>query len=151
MKISQTGVDLIKSFEGLRLEPYQDIAGIFTIGYGTTRYPSGEKVKKHDRSITEQEAESYLRNDISYFEKQVDAMTRDDITQNQFDSLVSFAYNLGYNALKGSTLLKKVNVNPNDPSIKQEFMRWVYANGRKSKGILNRRINESDLYFNPYQ
>lgn len=149
MQIGTKGIELIKFFEGFRSDPYICSGGYATIGWGTTRYPSGEKVKKHDRSINQQEAEAFLRNDLSYFEKQVDAMTRDDINQNQFDSLVSFAYNLGANALKGSTLLKKVNADPNDKNIAKEFMKWVYSNNKKLAGLVKRRTAESELYFSP--
>lgn len=148
MKTSQRGIELIKSFEGLSFQPYLDSIGVCTIGYGTTIYPNGNRVKMSDKHIEDQDAEDFLKHDLGYFEKQVDSMTRDDITQNQFDALVSFAYNLGANALKGSTLLKKVNTNPNDQSIRNEFMKWVYAGGKKLKGLENRRKMEANLYFN---
>lgn len=90
MQISQKGLDLIKKFEGLRLWAYLDPAGIPTIGYGTIRYPNGQKVKLGDE-ITEQQAEAYLLNERSKFAKKVDELV--DIfplNQNQFNALVSF-------------------------------------------------------------
>jgi lysozyme len=81
------------------------------------------------------------------FEKYVDSYCVDSITQNEFDALVSFAYNLGPANLKASTLLKKVNANPNDESIRLEFMKWVKAGGKTLKGLVRRREAEADLYF----
>ena len=81
------------------------------------------------------------------FEKYVDSYCRDDINQNQFDALVSFAYNLGPANLKSSTLLKKVNANPEDETIAAEFMKWVKAGGKTLKGLVRRREAESQLYF----
>jgi lysozyme len=81
------------------------------------------------------------------FEQYVDSYCRDDINQNQFDALVSFAYNLGPGNLKSSTLLKKVNANPEDESIRLEFMKWVKAGGKTLKGLVRRREAEANLYF----
>lgn len=103
MHTSEKGIGLIKEFEGFETKPYLDIAGVPTIGYGTTRYANGKKVSLKDPEITEKLATAYLMEDLVYFEQQVEAMTTDRITQNQFDALVSFSYNLGANALKGST------------------------------------------------
>ena len=118
-----------------------------TIGYGTTRYANGKKVTLNDPEISEKVAAAHLMEDLVTFEQQVDALVRDDINQNQFDALVSFVYNLGGNSLKSSTLLKKINKNPNDKTIRAEFLKWVYANGRKLSGLVKRRTKEADLYF----
>lgn len=146
-KVSKSGIDLIKSFEGLRLKPYLCSAGICTVGYGTTIYSNGIKVTLKDTPITEQQAEEFLAHDLIYFEKQVDTYTTDAVNQNQFDALVSFAYNCGVGNLKSSTLLKKVNVNPNDPTISNEFLKWNKAAGKPLKGLTNRRVAEATLYF----
>jgi lysozyme len=74
---------------------------------------------------------------------------RDDVGQNQFDALVCFSYNVGLGALKGSTLLKKLNANPKDPTIRDEFLRWNKAAGRVMRGLTKRRAEEADLYFKP--
>lgn len=148
-RIDQAGIDLITEFEGLRLKPYLCPAGVPTIGYGTTRYYNGIKVSMSDLPITKEKAVEYLLNDVHHFELAVDAMAVDAITQNQLNALVSFAYNLGATALKGSTLLRKVNTNPNDPSIKNEFAKWVYADGVKLAGLIRRRAAEAELYFKP--
>jgi lysozyme len=146
-KIGTKGLELIKSFEGLKLKPYLCPAKVPTVGYGSTFYENGKKVKITDPSITEQRASKLLLDSLKGFERYVDSYCRDDINQNQFDALVSFCYNLGPANLKSSTLLKKVNVNPNDPTIAQEFLRWNKAGGRALKGLTKRRQAESDLYF----
>ena len=149
-KITTTGkkgIDLIKSFEGFYAKPYMCPASVPTIGYGTTRYPNGNKVTLKDVSITEQKGVEYLMDDLKTFEKYVDSYCRDDVNQNQFDALVSFCYNLGPNNLKSSTLLKKVNLNPSDPSILNEFLKWNKGGGIVLKGLTKRRQAESNLYF----
>jgi lysozyme len=110
-------------------------------------YVSKRQVTLKDVSITEQQGAEYLMDDLKTFEKYVDAYCRDDINQNQFDALVSFCYNLGPNNLKSSTLLKKVNLNPSDPTILNEFLKWNKGGGRVLKGLTKRRQAESNLYF----
>lgn len=146
-KSSSKGIELIKSFEGFYAKPYLCPANVATIGYGTTVYPNGVKVKLSDVSITKETATSYLMDNLTTYEKSVDAFCRDDINQNQFDALVSFCYNLGATNLKSSTLLKKVNANPNDPEIKFEFLKWNRGGGRVLKGLTRRREAEVQLYF----
>ena len=146
-KTSKNGIELIKKYEGFRSKPYLCPAKVPTIGYGATYYPNGQKVKLSDPAIDEKHASLLLEAMLNPYEKAVDSYCRDDINQNQFDALVSFAYNLGNSALKSSTLLKKVNANPNDSTIKNEFNKWVYADGIKLNGLVKRRIEESNLYF----
>lgn len=146
-KISQKGLDLIKRFEGLKLKPYLCPAGIPTIGYGNTYYTDGKKVKLTDPSITQAKADELLKLLIQSYEKDVDSFCRDDISQQNFDALVSFAYNCGPRNLKSSTLLKKVNLNPNDPTIRAEFMKWNKGAGKVLAGLTKRRQAEADLYF----
>ena len=146
-KLSQKGLDLIKQFEGLSLKPYVCSGGINTIGYGNTYYTNGNKVNLTDPPITKQQAEELLRFSLSTYEKAVDSFCRDDISQSQFDALVSFAYNLGVGALQKSTLIKKVNANPKDVTIADEFMKWNKANGTVLKGLTKRRQAEANLYF----
>lgn len=146
-KASQKGLDLIKRFEGLKLKPYQCPAGIPTIGYGNTYYPSGAKVKLTDPAITKEKAEELLKFLLTSYEKGVDSFCRDDINQNQFDALTSFAYNVGVGNLQKSTLIKKVNKNPSDPTIRAEFMKWNKGGGKVLLGLTRRRQAEADLYF----
>jgi len=146
IRISQKGLNLIQRFEGLSLKPYKCPAGIWTIGYGTTFYTNGIKVKETDNPISQAEATNLLIEVLKHYEQSVDSFCRDDITQNQFDALVSFCYNVGAGSLKSSTLLKKVNANPNDETISLEFMKWNKGGGKVLKGLTERRKAEADLY-----
>lgn len=146
-QISSKGKDLIKKYEGFRAKPYLCPAKVPTIGYGATYYPDGRKVTLNDPPITEAYATNLLEVMLKPYEKAVDSFCRDDISQNQFDALVSFAYNLGTNALKNSTLLKKVNANPNDKTIRNEFLKYVNAGRMRLEGLVKRRTEEANLYF----
>jgi lysozyme len=149
-KISDKGVDLIKKFEGFSSKPYPDPAtnGIpYTIGYGATFYKNGKKVTMADKPITEKEAIELLKFMLARFEQYVDSYCVDTLTQNQFDALVSFCYNVGPANLKASTLLKKVNANPNDETIREEFRKWNKGGGKVLKGLTRRREAEANLYF----
>lgn len=145
-KSSQRLIDLIKKFEGCKLTAYKCPAGIWTIGFGSTYYADGTRIKEGD-TISLEQANKLLADTLTPYEKFVDANTRDDISQGQFDALVDFAYNCGNGNLKSSTLLKKVNANPNDKSIEKEFMKWTKAAGKELKGLVNRRNAEVKLYF----
>lgn len=145
--VNKACIDLIKNFEGLFLKPYLCPANVATIGYGTIRYPNGTKVRMTDVAITEAKAMEYLMFEINQKSRAIDPMLREDLTGNQFAALISFAYNLGEGALRQSTLLKKVNANPLDAQIRNEFQKWIYADGKKLNGLLRRRNAEADLYF----
>ena len=147
MKLDKKGLDLIKEFEGLKLKPYLCSAKVPTIGYGNTFYENNVKVKMSDSPITKQRAEDLLKINADRFASKVVNLIKKPITQNQFNALVSFAYNVGSGALASSTLLKKVNVNPNDATIKNEFLKWNKAGGKVIQGLTNRRIKEAELYF----
>ena len=147
MKLDKSGYDLIKSFEGLSLKPYKCSAGISTIGYGNTYYENNVKVQMSDPVITKQRAEDLLKLNADRFAVKVSNIVHKPITQNQFNALVSFAYNLGSGALASSTLLKKVNTNPNDATIRNEFIRWNKAGSKVLNGLTKRRMKEADLYF----
>ncbi len=146
MKLNKQGYDLIKKFEGLKLIAYQDSVGILTIGYGNITYEDFSKVKKGDK-ISQQRADEVFQFFANRFAKQVDAVITANVTQNQFNAVVSLAYNIGIGAFSKSTLLKKLNKNPNDSTIKDEFLKWVNAGGRKIQGLVNRRTEESKIYF----
>ena len=147
MKTSKKGLDLIKKYEGLELKPYLCPANVPTIGYGATYYPNGVRVTMSDKDVTEGFAEVLLLEMLERYEKGVERYVQSDINQNQFDALVSFAYNLGLGALKGSTLLKRVNENPCNENIIFQFKRWVNAGGVKLSGLVKRRNEESIIYF----
>ena len=146
-EISDACINLVKSFEGFFSKPYLCPAKVPTIGYGTILYPNGKKVTLQDKPCTEAEAIEWMRYELNQKAKKVDAMAIDTVNQHQFDSLVSFAYNCGSNALKNSTILKRVNANPNDPTITDAFMMWVKADGAILQGLVRRRKAEAALYF----
>jgi len=146
-KASNNLIELIKKFEGFSKIPYLCPANVATIGYGSTRYANGLKVTLSDSPITELQAINLLKDTLKQYELAVDAYCRDDINQNQFDALVDFAYNCGNANLKSSTLLKKVNANPNDITIGLEFAKWNKGGGKILNGLVKRRAAESELYF----
>ena len=142
MKLSEKGANLIKQYEGLRLKAYQDAGGVWTIGYGHTAGVQPGDV------ITREEADALFWADVEKFVRGVNRLKQGTrLTQNQFDALVSFAYNCGLGALERSTLLKKVKRNPNDPTIEDAFKAYRYVNKVENAGLLARRQKESNLYF----
>lgn len=141
MKTSKAGIDFIKSFEALRLQAYLCEANKLTIGYGHTRNV------RLGQTCTVAEAEQMLVEDIAIAEKAVNTISQ-ELTQNQYDSLVSLCFNIGNENFKTSTLYRKVNADPNDPTIKGEFTKWVWCKKKKSKGLTRRRIEEAKIYFN---
>jgi len=147
MKIDKKGLSLIAEFEGLSLKPYKCSASIPTIGYGSTYYENGTRVQMSDAPITKQRAEQLLQHTADRFASKVFNLLKKPVTQNQFNALVSFAFNVGSGALASSTLLKLVNVNPNDIMIAKEFLKWNKVNKVPVQGLTNRRIKESALYF----
>jgi len=147
MKTGKKGIELIKKYEGYEAKPYNCPAGKPTIGYGATYYPNGDRVRLSDSPISEERAEQLLGDMLGSYESAVNRYVKSDINQNQFDALVSFAYNLGSERLRDSTLLKKVNANPCDDNITYQFNRWVKAGGRTLRGLVKRRAEEAELYF----
>ena len=138
--MTQQGLDLIKKYEGLRLEAYKCPAGVWTIGYGHTKgVVKGMKISK-------EEAEKLLQQDVSVFELQV-INTVGKLSDCKIDALVSFAYNVGIAAFRNSTLCRKVKANSDDPAIRNEFMKWIYAGGKKLQGLERRRKEEAEMYF----
>ena len=140
MKASEKSYSLIRRFEGLRLTAYRCPAGVWTVGYGHT---SGIVP---GMTITKELAEEFLRQDIVMAENIVNAECS-NLRQCQFDALVSFVFNVGGENFRKSTLLRKVKSNPDDNSIMDEFLRWVYAKGVVLPGLQKRRLAEMRLYF----
>ena len=141
MEVSDILIEKIKAFEGLRLEAYRDAAGVLTIGYGHT----GSDINEGDR-ISEYWARELLRKDLGATEA---AVRRLHVarTQGQFDALVSFVFNLGIKRLQRSTLLKVIRKGGSHHQIQREFKRWVYADGKKLRGLERRRAWESKRFF----
>lgn len=140
MKTSKEGIDLIRHFEGFSPKAYKDVAGVWTIGYGFI-----DGVKEGD-TITLLEAEERLERELVAYEQAVDSLITWPMTQNQFDALVSFTYNLGEGNLRKSTLRKKVNAGKHvEASL--EFDKWVHAGGKKHNGLVRRRKAEADMFM----
>lgn len=142
------GIPIIKRFEGLKLKAYFCPAGLPTVGYGSTWYENGSKVKMGD-VITIDRADKLLMFTVAEFGKQVDTLVTSSINANQLGALTSFAFNVGIGNFRKSTLLRLVNANPSNPAIRTEFGKWTRANGRVLKGLVTRRAAEADLYFTP--
>jgi len=139
METSKNGIELIKEFEGRRLVAYQDSVGVWTIGYGHT------KDVWEDRLIIKSTADRLLAEDLAEFEKYVDNLVDVPLTQNQFDALVAWTFNLGPTNLSESTLLKKLNAGDYD-SVPSEMKRWNKAGGEVLEGLVRRREAEAALF-----
>lgn len=155
MTLSNTGEQLIKHFESCELEAYQDSAGIYTIGFGNTKYENGARVKKGDK-IPQFRADQLFSRIIQGFINDVNYLTKGiQLKQHQFDALVSFAYNVGSDididkipeGLGDSTLLKLILNNPENPDISKEFLKWNKSKGKVRAGLIRRRKAEAHLYF----
>jgi lysozyme len=140
MKTSEQGINLIKHFEGMRLDPYLCPAGVWTQGIGRTA-----GITANSPSISEETAEEWLREDLKRFEASVCRLIKQPLSQGQFDALVSFTFNLGGGALQRSTLRQKVNRGDFDGAHK-EFYKWVRAGGRVLQGLVLRRSAEANLF-----
>lgn len=145
MKTSQVGINLITSFEDLVLTAYDDGVGVWTIGFGTTFYPNGVKVKKGD-VCTKSQAMSFFQHDLRRFEAAVNQAVKVVVNQNQFDALVSLAYNIGDSAFKGSTLVKKLNAKDYAGAADQ-FLQWNKGGGKVMRGLVHRRAAERELFL----
>ena len=139
METSQNGIELIKEFEGRRLVAYQDSVGVWTIGYGHT------KDVWEERLIIKSTADRLLAEDLAEFEKYVDNLVEVPLTQNQFDALVAWTFNLGPTNLSESTLLKKLNAGDYD-AVSSEMKRWNKAGGEVLEGLVRRRAAEATLF-----
>lgn len=146
MKAGPLARAMIHEAEALRLTAYLDIAGVWTIGWGTTRYPGGRPVQPGE-TCTPEQADEFFQHDLQRFERAVERLVTTPITPRQFGALVSFTYNVGEGALARSNLLKRVNANPADPAIRAEFMKWHRAGGARSRGLWRRRHREADFYM----
>lgn len=140
MKTSENGRKLIQEFEGCRTKAYQDCVGVWTIGYGHTGDVKAGQV------ISQQEADRLLAQDLQRFEAGVERNVKVALSQNQFDALVSFCYNLGVGSLQKSTLLKKLN-RGDYKGAAEEFLKWNKAGGKVLKGLVRRREAERNMFL----
>lgn len=143
--ISERGFEVIREFEGFRENAYLDTGGVWTIGFGTIKYPNGTKVKKGD-TCTCAQAEAWLKNDTAWVDACLDRTIKVTVNQNQFDALASFVYNVGETAFMKSTMLKVLNAG-NFAGTASQFDRWVYDNGKAINGLINRRKKEKALFL----
>lgn len=141
--MTKEGIELIKSFEGCRLEAYKCQAGVWTIGYGHTQgVYEGKK-------ITEEEAERLLASDLAKFEmgvRNILGASANGMRENKIDALVSLAFNIGLSAFQKSTLVKKIKQADGVEAVCMQFLRWRFVGKRASKGLLRRRIAEAERY-----
>lgn len=142
MNISEPGLKIIKDFEGLRLQAYLDSGGVPTIGYGHIK-----GVKMGD-TCTLAQAEAWLREETAGAVAAVNAALKVPVSQNQFDAMVSLAYNIGNEAFRNSTLLRMLNAGDVAGATGQ-FKRWNKDNGQVVKGLTNRRLAEELLFRRP--
>lgn len=146
MKVNAEGYALIKKFEGCRLKAYLCPANVWTIGYGNTFYENGMKVKEGD-VITQQRAEELAKFIIDQFAVTIEPFIQKPLNDNQFSACVSLAYNIGTSGFKRSSVFKKLNINPNDPTIADSFKLWNKGGGKVLAGLVKRREAEIALYF----
>lgn len=142
MKLNQEGYNELHKREGLRLKPYLDTQGVPTIAMGCTFYQNGSKVKMTDPAISKIEAEHLGKVIADRFASKVNNLVKSNVNQNQFNALVSLAYNIGLGAFEDSTVLRFVNADPNDIKIGNAFMMWT-----KNKELIGRRKTEVNQYF----
>jgi lysozyme len=146
LTIGLAGISLIKKYEGCKLTSYLCPVKIWTIGYGSTFYADGTKVQA-GQTISQETANELFLNILKGFVSGVEKSITSTINQNQFDALVSLSYNIGLGAFKKSTVLKKVNANPNDATIESSFKAWNKGGGKILPGLVKRREAEAELYF----
>jgi lysozyme len=146
MKVNAEGYALLKKFEGCVLKAYKCPAGVWTIGFGNTFYEDGTKVKEGD-VITQQRADELAKFIVEQFATSIRAMIKQPLNENQFSACVSLAYNIGTGGFKKSSVLRKLNVNPTDPTIADSFRLWNKGGGVILKGLVRRREAEIALYF----
>lgn len=145
MQTSDKGIALIKQFEGCKLTAYQDSVGVWTIGYGWTQPVDGKPIRA-GMTIKQETAERLLKTGLVSYENDVSRLVKVDLTQGQFDALVSFTYNLGARSLSTSTLLRKLNAG-DYAGATDEFLRWNKAGGKVLNGLTRRREAERALFL----
>lgn len=146
MEISDAGIALIKSFEGFRSRPYKDAVGINTIAYGATYYPDGRRVRMTDPPLSEAEGDMLLRYQVRAYADGIERYAQVPLTQSQFDALTSWAYNVGLEAARTSTLMRLLNSGDYEGAADQ-LPRWNRAGGRVLAGLTRRRLAEREMFL----
>ena len=146
MNINDEGLQIIMHYEGFSSEPYKCPADVWTIGYGSTRYPDGSPVSADAVAISEETAVEWLLGELEENEKQVGWLISSELNENQFSALCSFVYNLGSGNLQSSTLRSKLNRSDYEGAA-DEFPKWRMAGGRVLQGLVRRRADEHRLFL----
>ena len=147
MSTTSKAAAIIAIFEGKKLKAYQDQAGIWTIGFGSTfNIDENRKVKEGD-TITEATALRWLKTITANLQADIKALVKVPVTQNQLDSLTSLAYNIGPGAFKSSTLLRTLNAGKPKIEVADQFLRWKFVKGVENQGLINRRLKERELFL----
>lgn len=144
--INEAGLKLLQDFEGFSPVPYRDVAGIWTIGYGSIYGLSSHRVTQDHRSITEEEATGLMERDMKTTEDRIARLVDVPVTMNQFSALCSFVYNVGTGAFQRSTARMKLN-RLDYQGCADELLRWKYAGKRVIAGLLRRREAERQLFL----
>ena len=143
MKISQKGIDLIKKWESFKAEAYLCPAGVWTQGYGHTR-----TVNKYSQIITERTAEEFLRVDLLIIKGGLSPLLKGiTLSQQQYDAIVSFCFNLGVGAFQRSTAYNEILINPDGKRVADSWIQYRNAGGRFLRGLLLRRLDELTMYY----
>jgi lysozyme len=146
MKASQNAIELIKRFEGCRYNPYRDSVGLWTVGYGHLIGDGKSLPSGYNRVFTQKEIDDLLVNDFTRFESGINMLIRVPLSQNKFDALCSFCYNLGMGTFQKSTLLKDINASMWDAAA-NDILKFHFAGGVSIPGLVKRRQAEHDLFI----
>lgn len=167
MKVSDSALKMLKHHEGVRTKPYRDVVALWTIGVGHLMYPEQANLPNRKNAKPEytgpcredyqiriedfrifsmEEVDGLLKSDLARFERGVDRLISVPLSQNQFDALVSFSFNLGLGTLQRSTLRQKVNRGDFEGAA-EEFLKYTMAGGKVFRGLVNRRNDERALFL----
>jgi lysozyme len=151
MKLSKEGTKFLQEQEDFRSKPYLDGGDVPTVGFGTTRYPSGKKVSLSDPPLSFQQAEAIFRINLVSYEEAVTSAMDINLEQHEFDALVSLCYNIGISAFKKSTLVKIADRKDGMMQEAAQILRWNKDNGVEVRGLVNRRRRERCMFLGlPY-
>lgn len=145
--VPEACINLIKKWESFKAEPYLCDGGYPTIGYGFRYYVDGTPVRMKDKPLSIDHGDYILRTIVAHFWDYIDSLVKPTLNSNQMTALTSFVYNVGTENFRTSTLLKLINVLPENPKIRDEFAKWNKSRGKVLRGLTNRRLEEAALYF----
>ena len=145
MQISNKGIQLIKHYEGVRNKPYRDCVGLWTVGVGHLIGDGKSLPESWNKLFTTEEVDALLKQDLVRFERGVQKLLPVPLTQNQFDALISFSFNLGLGVLQRSTLRQNI-LRKDFKGAAEEFLKYVRAGGKIVKGLVTRRNDEKALF-----